>query len=399
MPEPTPPSATAEQSAPISSPLNDAAAAITNQPLPPAEEPGFLKMFKDIPPIDDSDKGDDKGDDKEKPGDTKDTTTPDKTPRKKGEKKVYEHVNLDEIPDDAPDGSTEKQKIHWGHLKQTAAAAKSKAAEAEAAKASYEAKIAEMETKIAEAEEKAKFVDEAERELSIHKIESSREYKQVVDRPLEAIEVQIVEIAKEYEIEPSDIADAIKEPDRRKRAKLLDEITTGMNQADRDDVHQMARDTREIFDKRDKLRERALEAKGQLDKITAQKEASDKAQFRKTYSEHVGSIMKKLAERIPFEPTKDGETAEAFFSGIKDQSLAAEFDVADPASQATAVAAIFVLPRMIEQTKVLKANLKAAEKRIAEFLSARPGGGSDTLDRKNDTETLPPGWRPGMISH
>lgn len=369
-------------------PLNTAMEAVVNPqatPAPAVEEP-FKNLFSEIPVNDTKPP--------EKPDKSVSTDTSKPTKAKKGVRE-YEEVKLEDIPDEAPEGSTDKAKAHWGHLKQAAKVAETKAAEAEAAKADYEKKLAELEARVPDLEKNSKFVEEAERELSIHKIEASREYKNVVDVPLEAIENEIIRIAKKYEIEPLDIAKAFQESDPDKREDMLEEITTGMRTASKNQIMEMAADTLEIYDKRDKLRARAVEAKGQLEKTTAESEAKAKEEFKKNYGSKVGEVMKQLSDRLPFVPIKEGDTAAALIAAIEKSAKESEFDSASPSTQAYAVVAVHALPHVVAQTRTLQVKLAAAEKRIAELQAAKPGTGGDGDVRSNDTATPPPSWIPG----
>ncbi len=295
-----------------------------------------------------------------------------KKTEKKTVSKAVEDIDPNEIPEKPPGKFTEKQEIYWGELRAKAQKADETIA---AVKQEYEAKIAELTEKTAnltELESKAKAFEDADRELAIHKIESSREYKEQVEAPLDAIAARMQAIAKKYEIDPKQFAEALEEKDVDARADMLDEIMTGMNSIYQNEVLQMARDTQELAAKDAAMRARAKEAKGQLEKINGEKTAAQQAEHATKYKAAVSNTIKDFVAKIPFVALKDGETAEAVFAAIEKQAKDSASDYADPRSQAFATAASLALVRATSQLRHLQAELKARDERLAQYSSATP---------------------------
>jgi len=243
-------------------------------------------------------------------------------------------------------------------------------------------------------EAKAKAFDEADRELAIHRIESSREYKEQVEAPLDAIAARMQAIAKKYEIDPKQFAEALEEKDVDARADMLDEIMTGMNSIYQNEVLQMARDTQELAAKDAAMRARSKEATAQLDKINGEKTAAQQAEHAAKFKAAVSDTVKKFIERIPFVALKEGETAEAVYAAMEENAKKGSPDFTDPTSQAYALIASQTLVRATQQLRHLQAELKARDERLAQYSSATPSvrtGQQQAASAASDGDD----WHPG----
>lgn len=304
-------------------------------------------------------------------------------------------IDPDSIPDKPPGKYKAGDEIGWRELK---GQVKTLAQEKEALQQTYEQRIAELEekaSKISEFEDKAKKFEEAERELVIHKIEASQEFKEQIDAPLTAISNRMTAIAKKFEIDPKEFAAALEEPDFDVRADKLDEIMTGMNSIYQDEVRQMARDTQEILAKETKLRERAKEAQGQLAKINGEKTAAQQAEHDKNFKATVTKTIKDFSAKIPFVPIEDGETSEAVFAAIEKDAKSSSFDSANPAVQAFSVAAALTLKRVNAQLRHVLEESNKKDARLAEYAQSTPSARTSQQAAASVAEG--PGWYPGKF--
>jgi vacuolar-type H+-ATPase subunit I/STV1 len=136
------------------------------------------------------------------------------------------------------------------------------------------AKLREQAARVVELEEKAKFVDDAERELAIARVEGTREYKETIIAPLKAIEEQAEIIAKASDVDVDRLIDAMTHPDPVKRRELLKEVTAGVDEMDKLDIKRMSDDAIALLQKRDQIRERASEAQREQETVAKSRTGS-----------------------------------------------------------------------------------------------------------------------------
>jgi len=195
-----------------------------------------------------------------------------------------EDDDFEGIPAKPPgDKPSAKASEDWKRLRTAAkehkSAAEKAAKEKEEALKPLQEELAELRlraAKLPEYEEKAKFVEEAERELAISRIESTREYKDSFLAPMNAIAKSAVELAKANEIDGDAVLDAISERDPASRRKRLKEVTAGLDDIDRTEILTMAADTQALLAKSDKMRENAVEASKEREELASKREKAEK---------------------------------------------------------------------------------------------------------------------------
>lgn len=298
----------------------------------------------------------------------KEEEKPKATTPKKAEEKPTEAVETDDFPEDPPGKGSDLSRKGWKELKAVAAAAK-------ADRDANAAKIKELEAKLAsvtELEEKAKFADDAEKELALYKVESSREFQRTITKPLEAIGVAAEALAKRNDIEPEALYDAIIQPDAAKRTKALENILSGVGDHDKYEVYGMIRDTQTLLAKGDELREKASTALKEVEENEKKEKETQTKESRKKFESEIRRTADTLKERIPLEALADGETVDGIFENLVSKSLGSDFSAADPGVQAYSVYAGLLLPRLVKQLHAVQAAKQSAEARIAELTSKGP---------------------------
>lgn len=332
---------------------------------------------------------------KEKP-DEKQADTPEETP--KTDDSAAKTDDDDPYPDTIPN-ATEKAQAKWGEIKsdlkktraelraeRDKAAAEIKAREE--ALAQREKELEELRQKVVELpelSEKAKYAEEAERELAIARVEGTKEYKETILRPLEAIEQAAEVIAKANELSVDDVLDALTERDPGKRDQLLEELTASLKPIHQLKMVRMAEDAQQLLMKRDQMREKAVEAKKEIEALNERKMAETKQQALKKFQDSVEHAAKALQERFPFIELEDGETADALFRSVADKVKATDFDSLNPDAKGFAAVSGLALARAVKQmTKLIEEN-KTLKARISESNSVQPtvGAGADAAGADN----------------
>lgn len=239
-------------------------------------------------------------------------------------------------------------------------------------------RLREQTARVAELEEKAKFVDDAERELAISRVEGTREYKETIITPLKAIEEQAELIAKSSDVDVDRLIDAMTHPDPVKRRELLKEVTAGIDEMDKLDIKRMSDDAVALLQKRDQIRERAAEAQREQETVAKTRTEAEIQKARAAYKAQAENAVGELKKRVPFIPIVEGEDAEAVFGDIVKKASEIDFDSANPSTKAFAAAAGLVLPRVLKQlNKVMEEN-KSLSAKVAAGNTVRPSmGGGD----------------------
>lgn len=300
----------------------------------------------------------------------------------------------DEFSDTPPGKGSEKSKTTWKELKGKATEYKTKWQESEkriteevSKKDSELNELREKVAKLPELEQKAAIVEEAERKLAVFNVEQSNEFKTAILDPLEAIGKNAELIAKANEIKVNDLDDALTETDPAKRRELLRAVMADMDDVDKQEVLQMARDTQALLSKQAEMRAKAFEARKELEAVTKENETKAQAAARKSFETATENSISELRKRVPFVELAEGETADAVFASILEKAKATNFDGATMGTKAFAAAAGVLLPRVTKQLVASQAKIKALEARIAADNTALPsvtgapaGGASDDDD-------------------
>ena len=95
--------------------------------------------------------------------------------------------------------------------------------------------------------------DEYESELKLSRLESTKEYKQAVTEPIQAIQQEVVDLAKLYDADPRALYSAMTESDPAKRREALKQLTGNFDAVDSLALRTKAEDLQRVFARRDIL--------------------------------------------------------------------------------------------------------------------------------------------------
>lgn len=348
-------------------PLDNAVAEVVSdqQPAPAAPDPGddfvsriMAGLEEEAPPA---------------AGDEPNPTEDEPNPTKEEEPKPKSEDPLDQIDEEYPeldDKATPQAKAKWGELKtelkQERHAVRELRRELEALKSKDLFDPTEVESL-------KKQVEEATKELAVHRIEVTKEYKEAITTPLDAIGDAAAVVARRYEINEDKLLDALAERDEAKQNKMLEDLVSGMNSRDQGKVYQMADDTLMILKKAEAMKANAHEALQELEvrqKGAAEKEAAERKRVMTSEVERVWSV---LEDKLPFLPLADGESKSEILDALKQDTLATpDISTATPGVQAYSVAAGVALPRLIKQLRAVIAERDTYKARVAEINESSP---------------------------
>lgn len=309
---------------------------------------------------------------------------PDAKAGEKPEAKVEVTDDLDEVglPKNPPGKASPKAREGWDALRSEVKTARQEKETLAAERDAAAKALKELQEKVAvlpELEAKAKFADEAEKELAISRIESTKQFQDVVIKPLDAIGAAIDEFAKRNEIEVDALDAAISERNASKRSKMLDSIISGVGEADKFELYQMVRDTHSILARQDELHAKAVEARKELDARTQEETEKSSRENKAKFESSVKRTAEVLKDRIPFEALAEGETLEAILGDLTTKAVSSDYTAASTDVQSYSVFAGLLLPRLIKQYRAVEGREKSAQARIKELTNASP---ATTVDSK-----------------
>lgn len=277
-------------------------------------------------------------------------------------------------------------KTHWDNLRSSRDRHKAASEEKDNFLKEREAEIAELRSKtarLAELEEKLKVFDEQERELAVARVESTREYKEAIEAPLQAIGAQVEALTQSNEGDIEAVYRMIREPDHAKQRTMLKEITAGWDEIDKLDLKKMADDARTVLDKQESMRANAHAAAKEREQIAAQRETQAKETTRKEFTAATDDVVKSIREKLPFTPLAEGETEQDRYTALAQKVQQVDFDSQSPRAKALAAASALVLPQAIK-------TIAAKDKEITDLKEALAKANKAKPRVESKTEVTPP---------
>lgn len=297
-------------------------------------------------------------------------------------------AGIDDAFPDLDDKASPQAKERWGELK-------SELKQERAALRTLKQELETLKSKsLYDPEEVAtlkKQVDEYNKELAIHRIEATQEYKTVIQEPLATIGEAAASIARRYEIEHTDLFDALAETDEAKQQRLLTNLVDGMNDRDRLKIYQMADDTALLLRKSETMKARSQEALQELEIRQRETQERTQAERKREFGSHIDRVFGALEDKMPFHQLDPNETKSGVLEQLRQDALAADVASAGADVQAYSAAAGVILPRLIKQNRAIAAENRALKERLSGLSSASPArtrtvpaGAPGTTDQPQD---------------
>lgn len=218
-------------------------------------------------------------------------------------------------------------------------------------------------------------IEEANKELFIHRVEATPEWKKGVTEPLNAVFDQVEALSKTNSLDANKLFEAIHKYSNGDKSSLK-EMMEGMDEFDRSDIHALAKNIINIERRQAELKSNSKEA--YETSVRSQKELSDKQQQElvQQYEKAVTSVGSKFKEK---------------FSSLLPESSAIDFakvgmdsrqiDTWSPEMKVYAGHAAVVIPELVKLTESLQKQIKDQTAELA-----RIRGGSA---KANTTGTAP----------
>jgi hypothetical protein len=283
-----------------------------------------------------------------------------------------------------------EQKRLIKELEVKAAEADALRSEATKAKADLDAAKANPETTTRELADLRSKYEEAQKELSVSRIEATDLYKREVSGPKKAVEETIEQIATDNEIAVRDIYAALNAKTSKERAKALSDIGASLTDFEKSKLFQSAEALAAIEARADQFRS---EAKTRLEAIEVERKAlTDKTSSISTEEWHkaADSAWAQLTEEAPFFKEEDGnakwnEGVTGIREFVKNTNFSKDFDTP---TQAVAMARVAAFPTLLTIANNLRMQRDSLRDKLTKVSSKQPDLG-DSPPPPNSTEKEP----------
>lgn len=243
-----------------------------------------------------------------------------------------------------------------------------------------EAREAEMTGKLGELERLPQMQDTLsryEQELSISRVEATDEFQRTVAVPLRQVEGGLSELAKKYEVPPSDMQAALHDTNQVSRTDRLAELSSNFNRLDLAKFDRLIGD----MDRLEAVKTETLaNAKVLADRVAAQQQAAQ-VNVRKQWSDEwtgaAEKVISSMAKQLPLFSAEGQDAAwkeriEAAQNAVKTLDLPAM-----PAEEQVAMAyRSQVFPVAVQLVQDLFSENQELEAKLAKYRTATPGAGA-----------------------
>jgi uncharacterized protein with HEPN domain len=268
-----------------------------------------------------------------------------------------------------------KSRKDWDTLRASRDRHKQTAEETQKATESLKAEIEELRGKAArlpELEEKLKDLDEMEKELSITRLEATREYRDTILKPLQVIGEQAEVLANSNESEKERVYEMLRESDPVKQRAAFKELTLGWDEVDRSELWGMTKDARVILDKQDSMRTNASAAAKEQQTLAESRQKAEKEAFTKEFITSTKDVVKSLREKTPFVPLAEGELEDDRYASLEQKVAAVDFDAQPVRAKAFAAATAVMYPQMVKTMAKMQAEIDSLKSRVKADNATKP---------------------------
>ncbi len=337
--------------------LQSAETAIPDLNSPPAEQaPSFLdRISQQLDYVDFEDR----------PAKETETAALDGEDSSESEKAVSKATPVEDI-DEANLSLDDKAKAKWGELRKELKQAKARLSELERSSTETSAQRAEDPRYTEQFDQYQQQIAEYEQQLAVAKVESSREYRELVIAPMDSIISSTESIAQAFGIELDALVDAVTDSDPKKQSSKLAELVDILPERDRQRIYRMADDVLMIYEQDAQLREAASEAAKELEFREKQTQEMTKAEYRSALKKATEKTWDVFKERLA--PVLEGVQVDSL---LKD-AMNADLDSADVELKSYSASAGVLLPHLVEKLSKKNAEIEELKKTLKSYQKSTP---------------------------
>ena len=302
----------------------------------------------------------------------------------RGRKSKKAPENLEEPPEAKSSDDTDEMPREADSLKKWAVNMKKDWKAEKAKREELEAKLADFEKLRSafdptEVEKLRQVVEEQDRELTLARVEATKEFKEAVAAPMQQIRELAGQLAKKYELKESEVMEALSEKDPSLRTDKISDLTSGMNDADKWTLYEAQRRYAKVENVREKV---VNNAKMALERVEKSREEQQKLSFeqrKKEYDDHLMKVWSDAQNAIPLlKPVEGDDDWNNQLAAAK--AFAEQLESADMTPDVKARIAVrsAVAPLIYGQFVALFNQYQQMEKALEKYQSATPkaGGGA-----------------------
>jgi hypothetical protein len=276
------------------------------------------------------------------------------------------------------ENASENAKNAFAAMRKDLKAEREKAAALESRLADLEK--AKSETNPEEVQRLRQLNEEYERELQVARVEATKEFKDAVVAPMQAIRESISQIASKYEIVEADIVNAFAESDTSARADKLSDLAAGMNDRDKFTLYDLETRFAKVQGTRQKVVNNAKLALEKIEQHREEQSKHQKEEYGKRYNSVVDKVIEEGRQAVPLLRPIDGDDEwNGQLAGAEKFVRELDFDGLNEDSRARVAYRSAVAPVIYGQFVSLYNRYQELEKSLEKYQKATPkagGGGS-----------------------
>lgn len=228
--------------------------------------------------------------------------------------------------------------------------------------------------------------DEYESELSVARVQATKQYKVAIDAPIKEAQNIIHEIAKLYEIDADAVVRAAAINDTAQRRTAVKEMLAGLDPIDAVDVRRRVDELNSLYNKRDAILTNADKAMQEISKReaaqqleqTRQQEITQKKTQEETTTAY-NEIWNRFTQEVPILKKTGNAEWDSRVDGLREQAMLVEQSDLDTETRAALTYQAVAMPLMVQlfqgYVKKSQGEISGLKKALGEYRTATPGAG------------------------
>jgi len=228
--------------------------------------------------------------------------------------------------------------------------------------------------------------DEYESELSVARVQATKQYKVAIDAPIKEAQNTIHEIAKLYEIDADAVVRAAAINDTAQRRAAVKEMLSGLDPIDAVDVRRRVDELNSLYNKRDAILTNADKAMQEISKREVAQQAEQARQQeitqKKTQEETTtayNEIWNRFTQEVPILKKTGNAEWDSRVDGLREQAMLVEQSDLDTETRAALTYQAVAMPLMVQlfqgYVKKSQGEISGLKKALGEYRTATPGAG------------------------
>lgn len=228
--------------------------------------------------------------------------------------------------------------------------------------------------------------DEYESELSVARVQATKQYKVAIDAPIKDAQNTIHEIAKLYEIDADAVVRAAAINDTAQRRAAVKEMLAGLDPIDAVDVRRRVDELNSLYNKRDAILTNADKAMQEISKReaaqqveqTRQQEIAQKKNQEETTTAY-SEMWNRFTQEVPILKKTGNVEWDSRVDGLREQAMLVEQSDLDTETRAALTYQAVAMPLMVQlfqgYVKKSQGEISGLKKALGEYRTATPGAG------------------------